>query len=294
VNGRAAATLLVLSLIWGCSFIFIKVGVESFSPIEIALIRTLLGSVVICSIVGIKHLAFPRGIRVWGHLAVAAAISNTIPYVLFGYGETHISAILAGLLNAMTPLVTFPVAIVAGVEHSSARRVFGLMLGFVGVIAVLGVGGNIAAGSLIGSAACLLAAIFYGTGYVYIRKTMVIDETSRLGLAGGQLAMAAVEALIIWIVLAHPRQTINIRSVIAVLLLGALGTGVAYILNYSLIHRAGALGASLTPLVMPIFSTLAGAVVLGEHLIWYEAFGAILILIGAWLVQRRPTLATPP
>ncbi|MHB1522211.1 MAG: DMT family transporter [Ferrimicrobium sp.] len=294
MSSRATLTLLALSLIWGCSFIFIKVGVESFSPVEIAFIRTLLGSIIILTIVSVKRLEYPHGARTWYRLAVAAAISNTIPFALFGYGETHISAILAGLLNAMTPLVTFPVAILAGVERSSSRRIVGLALGFVGVLVVLGVGSNIAGGSLLGSAACLLAATLYGIGFVYVRKSLVITDNNRLGLAGGQLAMAAVEALIPMTLTSHTAHAINSRSVIAVLLLGIFGTGLAYVLNYALIHQVGALGASLTPLIMPIFSTIAGAVVLGEHLIWYQGLGAALILTGAWFVQRKPTIPSTP
>lgn len=283
-------TLLVLSLIWGCSFIFIKVAVESFSPLEIALIRTLLGSAVILGVVRARHLPLPRSAGVWWKLAIAAAISNTVPYVLFGYGETHINAILAGLLNAITPLITFPVAIAAGIERSSSRRILGLVLGFLGVMVVLGVGGNIAAGSLLGSGACLLAAALYGVGFVFVRKTIIMTDGTRLGLAGGQLLMATLEAIVILPLFWHGTQSINPRSIIALLLLGLLGTGLAYVLSYSLIHRVGALGASLTPLVMPIFSTLAGALVLQERLIWYQPIGAVLILIGAWFVQRTPTV----
>ncbi|WP_298208953.1 DMT family transporter [Ferrimicrobium sp.] len=290
MNTKATLTLLSLSLIWGCSFIFIKVGVESFSPIEIALLRTLLGSAVILIIVRARGLEFPHGHGLWWRLAIAGAISNTIPYVLFGYGEIHISAILAGLLNAMTPLVTFPVAIIAGIERSSSRRVLGLTLGFLGVLVVLGVGGNVASGSLLGSAACLLAAVSYGVGFVVVRKIIPITDEARLGLAGGQLLMAAVEALVVLPLFWHGTQTINPRSIIAILLLGVMGTGVAYILNYALIHEVGALGASLTPLIMPIFSTLAGALILEERLIWYQPIGAALILVGAWFVQRTPRL----
>ncbi|MHB1734468.1 MAG: DMT family transporter [Ferrimicrobium acidiphilum] len=288
MNKRAMLTLLSLSLIWGCSFIFIKVGIESFSPLELALLRTLLGSIVIFAVVHAKKLPSPHSFGVWWKLAVAAAISNTIPYILFAYGETHISAILAGLLNAMTPLITFPVAIAAGIEHSSSRRILGLVLGFIGVLIVVGIGGNIASESLLGSGACLLAAAFYGVGFVFVRKTITMTDETRLGLAGGQLLMATLEAFVVLPLFWHGAQAVNPRSIVAVLLLGVMGTGFAYVLSYSLIHRVGALGASLAPLIMPIFSTVAGVLVLQERLIWYQPIGAALILVGAWFVQRTP------
>ena len=100
--------------------------------------------------------------------------------------------------------------------------------------------------------------------------------------------MATLEAFVVLPLFWHGAQAVNPRSIVAVLLLGVMGTGFAYVLSYSLIHRVGALGASLAPLIMPIFSTVAGVLVLQERLIWYQPIGAALILVGAWFVQRTP------
>ena len=287
MDRRAAALLLLLSTIWGCSFIFIKMGDRSFAPMTIAFIRTALGASVLLAMVLKTGSKLPRSWSVWGKLALAALLSNTLPFALFGYGESHITAILAGLLNSVTPLATFPLAILAGIEIPSIRKFAGLALGMVGVMVVLGIWDNALSGSLLGSLACLLAAILYGAGFVYAKKALLNKGHGPLSLATGQLLAAATEALILTAWIGPGSHRLLLAPLVSVILLGVLGTGVAYLMSYHLMHQVGALGASLTTMIVPIFSTVAGAVVLQERIHFYQALGAILILGGAWLVQRR-------
>lgn len=286
MDRRSLVALAVLSILWGCSFLFIKVGLTSFSPDEIAFVRTTLGACVVLAMASLRRSALPRGWSTWTKLAVAALISNTAPFILFGYGEQHVSAVLAGFINATTPMFTFPLAVALRLERVSIGRVVGLGIGVVGVGTVVGVGsGAVQGASLAGVLACLGAAGLYAVGFVYVRTTLRLSDANRVGLAGGQLAMAALETGVVVLATRQGIGAVHPLALVAVATLGIAGTGVAYIVNFALIHRAGAVGASLTTLTMTVVSTLAGVVALGEPLRWYQPIGAFAIVAGAWLVQ---------
>ncbi|ACU53546.1 protein of unknown function DUF6 transmembrane [Acidimicrobium ferrooxidans DSM 10331] len=290
---RSLAALGVLSVIWGCSFLFIKVGLATFSPDLIAFVRTTLGASVVLATARLRGWALPRGWRLWAKLAVAALVSNTLPFILFGYGEQHVSAVLAGFINATTPMFTFPLAVALKLERVSVGRIAGLAVGIVGVGAVVGIGtGAISGASGVGVLACLAAAALYAVGFVYVRMTLGLTGANRTGLAGGQLAMAALETGVVVLVMRQGIGTVHPLALAAVATLGVAGTGIAYIVNFALIHRSGVVGASLTTLTMTVVSTVAGVVVLGEPLRWYQPIGALAILVGAWLVQGARPVST--
>lgn len=159
---------LLLSVIWGLSFLFIKVGDEALAPLQVALGRMACGVATLLLIVSVRRQHLPRGWRVWGHLAVAAVLLNAAPFSLFAYGEQHVSSVLAGIWNATTPLMTVPVAIlVLPDEKPTQERSLGLAVGFVGVLVVLGVWAGLGRQDVIGNLMCLGAAASYGLGFPY-------------------------------------------------------------------------------------------------------------------------------
>jgi drug/metabolite transporter (DMT)-like permease len=160
-------------------------------------------------------------------------------------------------------------------------------LGFLGVLVVLGVWQGLAGQALAGDLACLGAALSYGLGFPYTRKYLAGRSTSIVALATGQLLCGTVElALVLPFVSGLP--AVPPAHVLASLLaLGVLGTGIAYILNYGLIRDAGATLASTVTYVVPLFSTIEGALVLGEPLAWYEPIGALIVILGVALSQGR-------
>lgn len=149
-------SFLVLAAIWGCSFWWIKVGLRAVSFVDVALLRLGFGAVALLAMSAVTGTRPPRRARTWGHLFVLAALFCSVPFTLFSYGETHVSAVLAGLINALTPLTTVAATIaVFRSQRPEPRLLAGLALGLAGVLVVLGVWNGLGGGELEGSLACL-------------------------------------------------------------------------------------------------------------------------------------------
>ena len=279
-----------LAAIWGSSFLLIKIGERSFAALQVSFGRMLIGTVTLIAVIAIRRHALPASWRTWAHLAVAGALLNALPFSLIAYGEQHVSSVLAGIWNATTPIFTLPVAIMMiADERVTDRRVAGLLVGFVGVVTVLGIWTGLGAASLEGNLLCLGAAVSYGLGFPYARRYLARRPDGPVSLATGQLICGTFELALITAVVTGPPSAIALGPTVSVLALGALGTGVAYILNYSIIRDAGATVASTVTYVIPIFSTFAGVVLLGEPLTWNQPVGAAVIVVGSIIGSRGVT-----
>ena len=155
------------------------------------------------------------------------------------------------------------------------------------MLVVLGVWRGIGGGELIGSAACLAAAILYGIGFPYLRRNLATGGLSVPVLAFGQLAMGTLQLALILPFAGGIPDSLPGESLAAVAALGAVGTGAAYLLNYSIIRDAGATAASTVTYLVPVFATVAGVVLLGERLTWNEPVGGLLVLLGVAASQGR-------
>jgi drug/metabolite transporter (DMT)-like permease len=277
----------VLAAIWGSSFLLIKVSDESFTPLQVALGRVVCGTLALVAIALVRRerLAFSR--QAWLHLAVAALLFNSIPFALFAWGETRTSSVLAGIWNAATPLFTLPFALllVRG-DRPSRMRVASVGLGFVGVLVVLGLWRGTSGGAFVGNLACVGAAACYGLGFAYTRR-FLSGGHSPVALATGQLLCATVELSLVTLPLGHAPHAVSLRSTASVVTLGALGTGIAYALNYGVIRAAGITVASTVTYIVPVFSTVLGVAVLSEPLRWNAPVGGAIVLAAAALAQNR-------
>lgn len=154
-----------LALVWGNSFLFIKVAVEALHPLHVTLGRMVLGAATLLLALAVTRRRLPRDARLWGHFAVVSVALTTVPFTLFAYGEQHVSSVLAAIWNATTPLCTLLFTLLLLREERPTRAaVVGLGLGFVGVLVVLGAWRPMSGGALAGSAACFGAAASYGIG----------------------------------------------------------------------------------------------------------------------------------
>lgn len=279
---RWGVRFVLLAAIWGSSFLFIKLGERSFAPLQVSFGRMLVGTLTLLTVLAVRRHALPASWRAWGHLVVAGALLNALPFSLIAYGEQHVSSVLAGIWNATTPLFTLPVAIaMIADERVTAERAAGLLMGFAGVLIVLAIWTGLGATSLEGSLLCMGAAVSYGLGFPYARKYLAGRPEGPLSLAAGQLICGTLAlALITPLVSARP-ATIAAGAIVSVLALGSLGTGAAYILSYSIIRDAGATVASTVTYVIPIFSTIAGVALLGEPLTWNQPVGAAVIVLAS-------------
>jgi drug/metabolite transporter (DMT)-like permease len=283
----------MLSAIWGSSFLFIKVADEVLAPVQVALGRVVFGLFAVGVILLVRRERLPSGVHTWGHLAVAAVLLNVAPFTLFAYGETHVSSVLAGIFNAATPLFVVPVAVLMlRDERLTTVRMIGIGAGFAGVVTVFGIWRGIGSAGLEGDLLCLSAAACYGVGFPYARR-FLSARADPLPLAAGQLLCGTIELAIVAPLISGVPGTIPFRVMGAVVVLGVFGTGIAYVLNFSLIRAAGATVASTVTYVVPVVSTLAGVLLLREPLTWNEPVGAAIILLAALAAQGRLAATRP-
>jgi drug/metabolite transporter (DMT)-like permease len=286
-------SFVLLATTWGCSFWWIKLGLEYLSPIELAITRLSLGALALLVTCAVTKTPLPRRRSTWRHLAVVAILLNSVPFALFAYGETHVSSILAGLINAMTPLATLAVLLIAFPEEKPTRdRVIGLVLGFLGVLVVLGVWEGLRTGQLLGTLACVGAVCCYGVAFPYARRHLSNDPEPTLAKATGQVVLGAaflIPALLVSEIVAAPqhRGHLGAGTIVGMLALGVLSTGFAYILNFQVIDEAGSSTASGVAYLSPIAVVIVGMAFLNEHLYWYEPVGAVIILLGVTVSQGR-------
>lgn len=286
---------LALAAIWGSSFLFIKVGVRELHPLYVTLGRAGAGALTALILVAVMRHRLPRDPKVWGHLFVLGALGVAIPFTLFGYGELRIPSILAGIWNGTTPLFVLPIAVlVFRTERMTLRRTAGLVLGFVGVLVILGVWHSDGA-SLTGQLMCGGAALCYGFALPYQRKFLSGRPESGVAMVSGQLLMAVLQLGVVapLIAGAPPAPSeLSLEVGLSVLALGALGTGIAFAINFRIIRIAGASTSASVTYVVPIAATVIGVLVLNEQLTWYQPVGAVIVLLGVAVSQgvfkRRP------
>ncbi|GAA1011011.1 DMT family transporter [Streptomyces thermogriseus] len=278
-----------LSLVWGFSFLFIKVGTEGFAPFQVTLGRLVFGTAVLAAAMAVKRERLPRGARTWGHLAVAGFFLNALPFSLFAYAELTIPSTLAGICNATSPLWGMVLSLVALSEDRPTRlRVAGLGIGFLGVLTVLGAWQGFHGLDAGGTAMALLASLSYPVGWIYVRRTLAGSSASHLSLTGGQLLLATLQLAVVTPLFTSAPDRLSVVPLLAVVTLGALGTGVAMLVQYGLVAEVGPTTAQMVTYFIPVVATAAGVAVLGERLTWSTPVGAAIVLVGAALTQARP------
>jgi drug/metabolite transporter (DMT)-like permease len=298
---RAFGLVAALALIWGSGFFWIRLALDGLSPIQLTFTRLALGAAALAVIVAVRRLPWPRGARTWLHLTTSALISNAIPYGLFAYAEQTVPSSLAGAFNATTPLWTAMIAFLVGTDRPMAtRRVLGLVLGLVGALLVLSPWEVRGAGSGLGLAACVAASASYGLSYVYQARYLTNRGIPPLVLAAAQLAVATVLLAVLLPVGGLQPMHLSGSVITAILVLGIVGSGLAYVINFAIIADEGAVAASSVTYLVPVVAVTLGVAALGEPITWSLPVGLVVVLAGVTLVrtQRRRsqarTLPNPP
>ncbi|WP_261952869.1 DMT family transporter [Streptomyces nigrescens] len=283
----------VLALIWGFSFLFIKVGTQGFAPLQVTLGRVTFGALVLLTILVIKRERLPRSARTWGHLAVAAFFLNALPFSLFAYSELTIPSTLAGICNATSPLWGMALSVVAlSEDRPTRRRVAGLGIGFLGVLTVLGAWQGFTGTDLTGTAMALGASLSYPIGWIYVRRTLAGSAHSHLSMSSTQLLLATAQLAVVTPLFTTAPAGYPILPLLSVFALGALGTGFAFLLQYGLVAEIGPTTAQMVTYFVPVIATAAGVALLNERLSWNTPVGALIVLAGAALTQSRPRAST--
>jgi drug/metabolite transporter (DMT)-like permease len=246
------------------------------------------GAIVLLVVLAVRRRSLPHSPRIWIYLAGMAALANVAPYLLFSWSEQRISAGLAGALSGTTPLLTLLLAHALGVGRLTVARVFGLVLGLVGVVLLAAPWHDeTRAVSLPGVLAALGAAACFAGSYVYARRLLTNRDTEPLVLSAAQLTVGAclIGVAIPW--LGRQQVTLTSTVVLSVVALGVLSTGIAYVLNYRLIQDEGPTAASMTNYLTPVVAVLLGILFVDERLSWNLIVGTAMVLLGVWIAERN-------
>ncbi len=307
------AKYLMLSLIWGSSFLLMKVGLRTMAPLQISGLRIYAGTLTLLVLLLVTGGRLPRGRRTWGHLTVSGIFLTVLPFSLFALGEERVSSALAGIGNATTPIAAlFFALLLLPSDRLSPRKLAAVLIGFVGVVVITQPWESAGRPDLLGFGMTLVAGACYGLGWTYNRRYLGNADLGGLSmptalLVVGSALMAPV--LLVWWALhrdtyaapwsghVDPSGGGWLVPLLCVLALGIVGTGLAYMLQFDVVRGAGATVSTTVTYLIPVVSVVLGVLVLGEHLAWPQLLGAAIVLVSAVVVglpARRRRLEADP
>ena len=272
--------LVMLAFIWGWSFLLIKVAVDGLTPTTVAWGRIAFGAAMLHLVLRQRDLTMPRDPALLRRFAFVAVVGNMAPFSLLAFAEQSISSALTSVLNASTPLFTAVFAAVALGERLRKVQVVGLVVAITGVVTATGLGtSDIHGAAMTASLAAIAAGACYGVGFTYMRRNLtgippLVAATGQLTAGSVLLAPVALATSITDGVDLTPTR------LAALVLLGTVGTGTAFVLNYQLVGEVGATRASLVTYLVPVVAITVGVVVLGEPFGWRLLLGAALTIAG--------------
>jgi drug/metabolite transporter (DMT)-like permease len=286
---RDAALLVVLALVWGNSFLFIKTAVAHVAPAWVVAIRMTLGAALLIGIAAVQRKAPPRGFNIIFKLGLIGIFGSALPWFSQAWAQRSLDSGLVSVLNATTPVATLLLAVLLRQEHLYANRLLGLSIAIGGVLLI--VGGEIHAGrSPLALLMSLLSTIGYALASV-LTRAHVSGRITNVWAAAIQLAWgAALLGPLTFLIQGPPPPPSALPPAVlgALLLLGLFGTGLAFLMYFSLIERVGATNTSMVTYLVPIVGLVSGALVRGERFGGNVLLGALLMLGGVWLSQRAP------
>lgn len=281
-------TYIAVGIVWGCSFIFIKLGLEFLTPFGVAFGRCALGAATLLIVAKVRGFQLPTDRRVRFHLWVVALLLNVIPGILFALAETEVTSILAGIINAVTPLMTLiAILVVNREEKPKAFQIIGLLIGFLGVLTVLGAWQGLGENPLWAILVLLGAVACYGISFPYTRRFVMPYKLQPESIVAMQLTLAAVTLLPLYLFDGIAKDEYSPGPLLAMLALGVFGSGFAYLWNFRVMEIAGSAIASSVTYLTPLVAVIVGVIFLNEKITWYEPVGALIVLLGAAIAQER-------
>jgi drug/metabolite transporter (DMT)-like permease len=280
VHRRAWVLIGALAALWGASYMFIKVGLDDLDPVAVVFVRTLLGFAVLAPIA--VSTGALRAVRpVLPSVVLLAAVQVAAPFLLISVGEQHISSSLAGILVSAAPIFTALLALrFDHAERSHGWSLVGVVVGIAGVALLFGIDLTGGAEELLGGLAILLASLGYALGGLLIKHRM--RGVPPIGIAATTMGIAAV-MMVPALPFSLPDHTPGLDTVGAMLGLGAGGTGLAFLIFYTLIADIGPARAFVVSYIAPGFAVIYGAALLDESVTAATVAGLALILAGSYL-----------
>ena len=279
---------LALGCVWGCSFIFIKLGLEFLTPFGVAFGRCALGALTLVIFARIKGAPMISDKKLLLHLWVVAMLLNVIPGVLFALAQTEVTSVLAGIINAVTPLMTLiAILIVHREEKPKSFQFVGIIIGFTGVLIVLGAWRGLGDNPLWAILVLLAAVSCYGISFPYTRKYVIPYKAKPESIVATQLTLAAATLLPFYLIDGIAKDEYLLVPVLGMIALGVFGSGFAYIWNFKVMELAGSAIASSVTYLTPVVAVIVGVIFLNEEVTWHEPVGAVVVLLGAAIAQER-------
>lgn len=258
-SGSWLPIYLVVGFVWGCSFIFIKSGLEFLSPVGVAFFRCSLGALTLYSYAKYKKIELPNDRKSLLHIWVVSLLLNVFPGIFFALAETEVTSILAGIINAVTPLMTLiAILIVNRSEQPKSSQIIGLLIGFAGVLIVLGAWNGLGDNPWWAVAVLLSAVSCYGFSFPYTRKFVIPLGIKSEAIVAQQLILASFTLLPIYLIDGVSFKTLETGPVAAMLALGIFGSGFAYLWNFTVMQIAGSAIASSVTYLTPVVAVIVG------------------------------------
>ena len=283
---------MVLVALWGSSFVFTALSVDSIDPISVVFYRLLLGALVLSLVVFARRLPFPRNPSIWFGFLLMAIAGNALPFFLISWGQQTIDSGVAGMIMAIMPLMTMVFAhyTIEG-ETLNRYKIIGFCLGISGVTLLLGPVFEGGFQALLSGLAIFTAATCYAVNAILIKR---LPRFSPMVGACGVLIMASLVLLPFWLFLAPVNNSISEDSMLSVIWLGIGPTGIATIVLFAVIDRAGPTFLSTINYMVPVVAFFCGAWILSEPVSWHHFVALATILSGIAITRFRATTALPP
>ena len=287
MNTTGAVRVALLAVLWGSTFLWIKVSLEhGLTPVQVVVVRCALGAAVLAVLARRAGQRFPCG-GVWRHIVVAALLCNALPFALFAFGEKTVDSSVAGVVHSTTPLWSVAIGLALGTDRGMAPvRRAGLGVGFLGTVLIFAPwhgSGLVSWGAL----AVLGAAASYAVAFAYMGRHLTGLPEGAYAISAAQLASAMVLAALALPFGGFALGAVDATGAGAVLVLGTLATGVTFYLNYRIIADEGATAAATVGYLLPVVAVMLGAVFLGERVDTRILIGMAVVLAGVALTRAR-------
>jgi drug/metabolite transporter (DMT)-like permease len=280
---RGLLLFIAMSVIWGISYLFIRIGVKEMAPVVLVFMRCAISALLLLPIVLARGEL--RGlVKRWLPLAAFAAVEIGIPWFMLSSAEQQITSSLAGLLVSAVPLVGVVIATGFGSrEHLGLASISGLLLGLAGVTAIVGL--DFRASGWPALVEMALVVVCYAAGPVIVSR--YLSELPSMGVTAVALTGCAL-VYAPWAALQWPRSVPHADAIVSVLVLAVVCTAIAFVLFFALIGEIGPVRATVITYINPAVAAVAGVIVLHETFTAGMAIGFVLVLAGSVLATRRP------
>jgi drug/metabolite transporter (DMT)-like permease len=282
------ALLLALSTLWGASYTFIKIGVETIPPVTLVAARTFIAGGLLLAIIGWRGLKLPRDRKTWAYFLFQACLNSVLPFTLIAWAERTTDAGLAAILNSTTPIFAFLItALITRHEALTARKLFGVSAGLIGTALIIGVGALGSIGqALWAQLAIVTATICYAGAAVLGRNFRGLDPMMP---AAGSLISGAVILLPVSVIVDHPwTLQPSLHSLLALLALSVFSTALAFVIYFRLVQTLGSVGATAQAYLRVPIGVAIGVIFLGETLSSTAGLGLACVMAGV-IAMTLPT-----